>query len=90
MCLSFYWLLPASPVWREREQLLQSARSVPGVGPLRALTRLADLPELGALMYITHKPGAALAASPHQPRQRHPAGQTPDLGGVAGCARPCP
>lgn len=36
----------ASPVWREREQLL---RSVPGVGPTTALTLLADLPELGRL-----------------------------------------
>jgi transposase len=36
----------ASPVWREREDLL---RSVPGVGPTTALTLLADLPELGRL-----------------------------------------
>jgi transposase len=38
--------LRASPVWREREDLL---RSVPGVGPVVALTLLAELPELGAL-----------------------------------------
>ena len=31
----------ASPVWREREQLL---RSVPGIGPTTALTLLADCP----------------------------------------------
>jgi transposase len=36
----------ASPVWREREQLL---RSVPGIGPTTALTLLAELPELGRL-----------------------------------------
>jgi transposase len=36
----------ASPVWREREQLL---RSVPGIGPTTALTLLAELPELGQL-----------------------------------------
>ena len=35
-----------SPVWRERENLLQSA---PGVGRVVALTLLADLPELGRL-----------------------------------------
>src|SRR5262245_31277824 len=36
----------ASPVWREREDLL---RSVPGIGPTTALTRLAELPELPEL-----------------------------------------
>ena len=35
-----------SPVWRERDELL---RSVPGVGPVRSRTLLADLPELGRL-----------------------------------------
>jgi transposase len=35
-----------SPVWRERDDLLQS---VPGVGPVVALTLLAELPELGQL-----------------------------------------
>lgn len=46
--------LHTSPVWRERENLL---RGVPGVGPILALTLLADLPELGTL---AHKPLAAL------------------------------
>jgi transposase len=46
--------LRASPLWREREELL---RSVPGVGPILALTLLADLPELGSL---GHKQLAAL------------------------------
>ena len=35
-----------SPVWRDRDDLLQS---VPGVGPVLSLTLLADLPELGRL-----------------------------------------
>ncbi len=39
-------LVKASPVWREREDLL---RSVPGVGQVLALTLLAELPELGRL-----------------------------------------
>ena len=38
--------LRASPVWREQEELL---RSVPGIGPVLALTLLIDLPELGTL-----------------------------------------
>lgn len=43
-----------SPLWRAQEALL---RSVPGVGPVLALTLLADLPELGRL---NHKEIAAL------------------------------
>ena len=39
-------LIRESPVWRERDQLLQS---VPGIGPVVAQTLLAELPELGAL-----------------------------------------
>jgi len=35
-----------SPIWREKEELLQS---VPGVGPVIARTLLAEMPELGAL-----------------------------------------
>lgn len=38
--------LRASPVWRAREDLL---RSVPGIGPVCARTRVLDLPELGTL-----------------------------------------
>jgi transposase len=38
--------LRASPAWRAKEDLL---RSVPGVGPVVALTLLAELPELGHL-----------------------------------------
>lgn len=36
----------SSPVWRETENLLTS---VPGVGPITALTLIAELPELGHL-----------------------------------------
>jgi len=39
-------LLQASPVWREKDDILQSA---PGVGPVTSLTVLAALPELGTL-----------------------------------------
>jgi transposase len=38
--------LRASPIWRETEELL---RSVPGVGPVVALTLVAEVPELGTL-----------------------------------------
>lgn len=38
--------LRATPVWREREELL---RSVPGIGPVCARTLRLDLPELGPL-----------------------------------------
>jgi len=47
-------LLQASPLWREKEDLL---RSIPGVGPVLTTTLLADVPELGTL---GHKPLAAL------------------------------
>jgi len=39
-------MLPSSPLWREREDLL---RGVPGVGPVLCATLLAELPELGRL-----------------------------------------
>jgi transposase len=45
----------ASPVWRAKDDLLQST---PGVGPVVSRTLLAALPELGCL---THKQIAALA-----------------------------
>src|SRR4030081_2779630 len=38
--------LPASPVWRARENLL---RTVPGIGPVTSATLLSQLPELGQL-----------------------------------------
>jgi transposase len=39
-------VIEASPVWRQRDELLQS---VTGIGPVVSLTLLADLPELGTL-----------------------------------------
>lgn len=39
-------LIQHSPVWREKDDLLQSA---PGVGPVAAVALLAQLPELGTL-----------------------------------------
>jgi transposase len=39
-------MIKRSPVWRERDELLQS---VPGVGPVLSRTLLAELPELGRL-----------------------------------------
>jgi transposase len=47
-------LIELSPVWRAKDDLLQS---VPGVGPIVSYTLLGDLPELGTL---THKQIAAL------------------------------
>jgi transposase len=47
--------LRASPLWREKEDLL---RSIPGIGPVVARTLLAELPELGTL---TPEQAAALA-----------------------------
>lgn len=38
--------LKDTPIWKEKDQLLQS---VPGVGPVLSRTLLADLPELGML-----------------------------------------
>ena len=38
--------LQASPVWREREDLL---RTIPGIGPVTSATLLSHLPELGQL-----------------------------------------
>jgi transposase len=47
-------LLRASPLWRENDDLLQSA---PGLGPVCARTLLLELPELGTL---TRQQSAAL------------------------------
>jgi len=47
-------LIEASPVWRVKDDLLQS---VPGVGPIVSSTLLGELPELGTL---SHKQIAAL------------------------------
>jgi transposase len=47
-------LLRDTPIWRERDDLLEG---VPGVGPVLTATLVADLPELGTL---SHKQIAAL------------------------------
>jgi transposase len=47
-------LIEANPVWRAKDDLLQS---VPGVGPIVSSTLLGELPELGTL---SHKQIAAL------------------------------
>lgn len=47
-------LIKKSPLWRERDRVLQSA---PGVGPVVSTTLLAELPELGTL---SHKQIASL------------------------------
>ncbi len=41
-------LIEASPVWRAKDDLLQS---VPGVGPIVSYTLLGELPELGTLSH---------------------------------------
>jgi len=46
--------LRASPLWRDKEDLL---RSIPGVGPVLSTTLLAEVPELGS---VPHRPLAAL------------------------------
>ena len=46
--------LRASPLWREKEDLL---RGIPGVGPVLSLTLLAEVPELGS---VSHRHLAAL------------------------------
>lgn len=39
-------MIKSSPLWRERDEILQSAK---GVGPAMSITLISDLPELGAL-----------------------------------------
>jgi transposase len=46
--------LRASPLWREKDDLL---RTIPGVGPVLSLTLLAEVPELGS---VSHRQLAAL------------------------------
>ena len=48
-----------SPVWRERDELLQS---VPGVGKVLSTTLLAELPELGTL--TRHEVAALVGVAP--------------------------
>ena len=69
----------SSPLWRDREDLL---RSIPGIGPIVSATLLSQLPELGQL---DRKAIAKLVGvAPLSREQRHPPGQTHDLG-RSGC-----
>lgn len=51
--------IEASPIWREKDQLL---RSTPGVGPILSATLLSQLPELGTLN--RHKIAALVGVAP--------------------------
>jgi transposase len=43
--------VPASPLWREQDDLLRSVPGDLGIGPVLSLTLLAELPELGRLSH---------------------------------------
>jgi transposase len=72
-------LIKASPLWRERDNLL---RSVPGVGPTVSATLLIEVPELGSL---TRQQVAALVgvapfnrdSGRHQGKRRISGGRAP-------------
>ncbi len=51
--------IKSTPIWRERDDLLQS---VPGVGPILSRTLVAKLPELGTL--TRHQIAALVGAAP--------------------------
>jgi transposase len=71
-------LIKASPLWRERDDLL---RSVPGIGPVTARTLAADLPELGQLSRRQIGALAGVAPFTHQSGRWH--GQSFCSGGRA-------
>jgi transposase len=74
----------ASPLWRVKDDLLQS---VPGVGRVVSLTLLAELPELGRL---SHKEIAALVGvAPLNRDSGTLRGKRLIYGGRAPCARRC-
>jgi len=74
----------ASPLWRERENLL---RSVPGVGPTTALTLLAEVPELG---HLDRKAIAALVGvAPLACESGTLRGRRVVWGAAPACAPPC-
>jgi transposase len=60
--------IEASPVWRVRDQLLQS---VPGVGPATSACLLAYLPELGALTHRQISKLVGVAPVPDDSGTRH-------------------
>src|SRR2546428_14185265 len=59
-------LIEASPVWRAKDDLLQS---VPGVGAIVSHTLLGELPELGT---VSPQPIAGLAGGPPFARANRP------------------
>src|SRR5258708_13894223 len=70
-----HWLLRASPLWRERDNL---RRGVPGIGPVLSLPLWADLPEPGRL---SHGQIAALVGGAPPNRDRGtPSGPRPRRG----------
>lgn len=71
--------LRASPVWRERDDLL---RSVPGIGPVTAATLLAALPELGTL--DRHRISALVGVCPFNRDSGQHRGPRMIFGGRAG------
>ena len=77
-------LIEASPVWRAKDDLLQS---VPGVGPIVSSTLLGELPELGTL---SHKQIAALVGvAPLAATAARCAGSEWSGAAVRACAPPC-
>ncbi len=59
--------IEASPIWRARDQLLQS---VPGIGPATSACLLASLPELGTLTHRQISKLVGLAPVPDDSGQR--------------------
>ena len=60
--------IEASPVWRVRDQLLQS---VPGIGPTTSAALLAQLPELGGLTHRQISKLVGVAPLPDDSGARH-------------------
>ena len=74
-------MLRASPLWRENDDLLQSAK---GIGPVCARTLLLELPELGTL--TRQQIAALVGVAPLQLRQWDPPRSAHDLGRTRACA----
>ena len=74
-------LLRASPLWRDHDDLWQSA---PGMGPVGARTLRLELPELGATHAAAER-GLGRRGAPHW-RQGAPPRAAHDLGRARACA----
>ncbi len=74
-------LLRASPLWREHDELLQSAK---GIGPVRAQTLLLELPELGTR--TRQEIAALVGVAPLNGDSGTMRGQAHDLGRAGACA----